>query len=352
MSQGTEGEVVVGMDESAQAEILKFEAAASTEVAMIPLGSIEKSDVALRGVKRNTPAFLQLVESIRQVGVLNSILVRVISVDAAGNPKYGLIDGLQRFTASLDAGKETIPARIVKMDDAAMLEAQIMTNVQRVVTRPAELSKHLLRMLARDPMLTKPLLAERLCVSMTWLDQRLSLSKLKPELQQHVDSGQMNLTNAYALSKLPQEQQELHLQAALTDQPRKFVADMKAVMAANKKAEATGKDDAPVVFQPTAHLRKMSVLKDTLAALEADEDSELVAVLKTNGVTWSDRAKAAVKLALAWVLSFDPASQATQKAEFDARETARKEKAALRKADLEKKRKELQAEREGDITKL
>ena len=338
-----QGDVVVRKDVDA-AEAAEIAAAAEkvSRTARIPITMIEVSDVALRGVRRNTEEFQQLVQSIRRRGVYNSILVRELK-GANGQTVYGLIDGLQRYTASCDAGCPDIPANIVSMSDAEMLEAQIVTNTVRIETKPAELSKHLVRMLSRDPMLTTKSLAEKLCKSTTWVDQRLSLTKLLPDIQKLVNDAQLNLMNAYALSKLPEEEQAAHVDAAMTEQPNTFVPRMKARLAELKKANQKGEDAAPAVFQPQPHLRKVGELKSAL-----ENPTVVIALAEKASVTTLEEA---VKFALAWALCYDPDSQEAQIVANRVREEKRKQKAEQLKAEKEARKAERAAEAAVDITK-
>lgn len=340
------------VDETERAEIEAARAAAGG-VQNIPLALIEKSEVALRGVNRQSEEFQQLVNSIRKRGVLNSILVRKI-VAPGGVVKYGLIDGLQRFTASGDAGRTHIPANVVEMDDAELLEAQIITNMNRIATKPAELSKHLLRMLSRNPVMTIVQLAEKVCQSESWVSQRLSLNKLDSKIQELVDNEQIQLTNAYALSKIPEEEQGEHVDAAMTESPKTFVPRMKARVKEIRDAKNKGRDAGAAEFKPTQHLQKVGDVKHEYAVLHGEEkgDSMLKAVLEKNGVKLSGDTEKAIKLALAWMLHFDPQSQEEQKAKAEARKKRQKEEAERRKKEREKEKEKKAAQVAADITKM
>lgn len=330
------------------AEIQAASDKASVDVAMIPLGLIEKSDVALRDVDRQSEAYQLLVNSIRQKGVLNSILVR--EIPSGGVMKYGLIDGLQRFSASLDAGKETIPARVVNMDDAELLDVQIITNANRVITKHAQYAAHLLRILSRNPFMTVAQLAEKICQSKTWVEQRLSLNKLTEPIQAMVDEGKIHLTNAYALSKLPPEEQPTHVDAAIDESPKTFVPRMKARVKEIADAKKTGKDAKPAEFQPTQHLQKVGDVKDEFAALvEGQGDSKIAALLARDKVT---DPKAAAGLAIAWVLNFDKDSQQAQREAAAARKKESDEAKERRKKEREDQKRKDAAEAAADITTM
>jgi ParB family chromosome partitioning protein len=318
---------------------------------LIPVGLIVKSEIALRDADTSSESFQLLLNSIKKKGVLNSILVREIEED--GVKKYGLIDGLQRYTCAQAAGMHEIPANVVEMDDAELLEAQIITNMNRVITKPAELSRHLLRILSRNPLMTKADLATRCCQSKTWIEQRLSLNKLDEQIQELVDQGQIHLTNAYALSKLPTEEQTEHVDAAMTEAPKLFVPRMNDRAKEIRDAKNKGRDAGPAVFKPQQHLQKIADVKSEFAAIvEGEGDSQLLEVLTNEGVTITDDIKEAVGLALAWALHFDTASKEAQETKYAEKKEKEKEAKELRKKEREAAREKAAAEAKQSILNI
>lgn len=293
----------------------------------IPLSQIRKSEVALRDVNRQTEQFQLLFNSIKQRGIMNSIVVREQRDPTTGVVTYGLVDGLQRFTCATDLGFTEIPANVVELDDAELLEAQIITNLNRVQTKPAELSKHLLRILSRNPMMTKQSLAERCCQSLTWVNQRLSLDKLTEEIQELVNEGRIHLSNAYALAKIPEEEQAEHVDAAISESPKTFVPRMKARVKEIRDAKNAGKDATKAEFKPTQHLQKVADVKEELASMTVGKALIAKHKPKTPEEAW--------ELCVKWMLHADDDSVAEQK-----------RKADQRKADREEAKKKLAAERE------
>jgi ParB family chromosome partitioning protein len=68
----------------------------------------------------------ELVESIRQHGVLQPLLVR-----PCGGGQYQLIAGERRLMAAKKAGLETVPCRVLELEDRAMCEAALEENLKR-----------------------------------------------------------------------------------------------------------------------------------------------------------------------------------------------------------------------------
>ena len=67
------------------------------DVAAVKLETIKASPVALRMVNRQTEEYLGMVESIKNVGIINPVSVRRKTDTDTGEEFFELIDGLHRF---------------------------------------------------------------------------------------------------------------------------------------------------------------------------------------------------------------------------------------------------------------
>ena len=79
----------------------------------------------------------ELADSIRGHGVITPILVRPL-VSAAGEPFLEIVVGARRVRAAKLAGLEEIPARVLGLSDAEVLEVQVIENLQRADIHPLE----------------------------------------------------------------------------------------------------------------------------------------------------------------------------------------------------------------------
>lgn len=315
----------------------------NTTLKEIPLSLIRESQVSLRGVKRNTEKYMGIVESIRRQGVLIPILVREIE-DDHGTITYGLIDGLHRFTAAKDAGLSTIPANIKNMDDGDLLEAQVIANYQKMETNPAQYSLHLVRILASNPLLTKVDLASRLSVTKKWLDDRLSLTNLAEPIQELVDNGKIKLSNAYALAKLPVEEQPSYVDRAMTDPPTEFTPAIAARVKEIKDAAHEGRTVGPKTFTPQQYLQKLGDVKSEFNK-QVVRDVVLKSMkAKTPEEVW--------KACLTWLLHMDPDSQSAQTAKDNQRKVEREEQKNKNKIERDQRKKEEAAREQQSIEKL
>ena len=283
----------------------------------IPVSKIKENPAALREVDTGSEKWAEFVSNVRAIGVLKPILVHETIDKETGETVYGLSDGLHRFTAAKAAGLEVIPANIIPLDEAEVLGTQIMLNLHTITTKPIEFSKGIVRMLGLNPTMTMTDLCNKLNVGSGWLNQRLSLLKLDPKYQELVTENKLNLTNAYALAKLPLDEQPNFIDRAMTDGPEVFVQTAneraKAIREANRKGNAASAE----VFVAAAHAKKVAELKEEF------ENGSIAQAFKNKGlITSTDD----FKLAVAWALHLDPMSVEAAKVEWETKQKAKQEK--------------------------
>lgn len=313
-----------------------------TELKYVDLKDIRESAVALRTVDRESEQYRGLVDSIRKDGVLNPIVVREIVEPDTGAKVYGLVDGLHRFTASQDAGKQMIPAHVTSMEEGKILEAQILANIHKVDTKPVEYSKQLVRILAQNPLMTEAELAEALSKTPSWLRERLGLIKLADGIQSLVDEGKINLSNAYVLAKLPVEEQAAFVDRALTMQPQEFVPTVNGRVKELRDAKRQGRAAAPAEFVAVARQRKFSEVRD-----EHNNPTIAKVLVETVKPKTLDEAFA---LGVAWTLNMDPLSIEADKKKDEAAKRAAKEEKEKRKAEREEKERQAAAAKQATLS--
>lgn len=284
-----------------------------SDVRSIPLNMIEENEAALRPADRQSEQYQGLVDSIRTNGVLNSITVSPI----ADSDKFRLIDGLQRFSAAGDAGLKEIPAVVMPMEEGDAFIAQILANVHRIDTKPAQYASHLNRVLAGSPTMTMAELAGQLSKSEQWLSGMLRLNKLNDEVKKLVDDNKISLTNAQALAKLPVAEQMSFLEQAQTESPQEFVPKVTERAKAIRKAAREGKEPGEAKFTAVPHLRKLAELKELRT-----NPAPLKTAMANAG------ASDAVAFTLDYILQMDPDSVKVQ-------ESKDAERKAKKKADAE-----------------
>lgn len=307
----------------------------SADLRTIPTDQIRPNTVALRNVDKESEAYENLARDVRRRGVLNAITVR--EKEDGDEQYFELIDGLHRFSAACDSGLSEIPCQVLNLSDSEIDETQIVANLVKVETRPVEYTKALNRMLSREPTLTVSQLAERVSQSPTYIMNRFSLLKLDESIQELVDKGEISVTNAVALSKLPREEQHNWTDAAMTQKSSEFVPAANKRIKELRDAKREGRKAKDQEWSPTPHARKMKELK---AEYENAEVGPALCV-EFDAKTPSE----GFALAIKWVLNLDPHSVEAQRVKHEEAKKLREEEKAKRKAERERKRAEEAAEK-------
>ena len=135
----------------------------------------------------------ELVHSIREIGVLQPVVVR-----KRGEQDYELVMGERRWRASQAAGLEVIPAIVRETEDVGMLRDALLENLHRSELNPLEEAAAYRQMLD-DFSCTHEELAERIGRSRPQISNTLRLLKLSPAVQRRVAAGVLSAGHARAL---------------------------------------------------------------------------------------------------------------------------------------------------------
>jgi len=162
----------------------------------IPLASIRPNRFQPRG-HFDEEALALLADSIREVGVLQPVLVRPV-----GDDEYELIAGERRWRAARRVGLQTIPALVRETEDAAALEQALVENLHRDSLNPLE-EAAAYQQLIEDFGLTHDDVAARVGRSRTTVTNTLRLMQLPPAIQKLVQDGKITMGHARALLGSP-----------------------------------------------------------------------------------------------------------------------------------------------------
>lgn len=138
-------------------------------------------------------ALAELVHSIREVGLLQPVVVRHI-----GGDSFELIMGERRWRASQEAGLRTIPAIVRATDDGDMLRDALLENLHRSQLNALEEAAAYEQLLS-DFGCTHEELAQRIGRSRPQITNTLRLLKLGPAVQRRVAAGVISAGHARAL---------------------------------------------------------------------------------------------------------------------------------------------------------
>jgi ParB family chromosome partitioning protein len=140
----------------------------------------------------------ELIVSIREVGVLQPIVVRPLVGATAGKPQYELIMGERRLRASTQVGLKTIPAIVKDTADEFMLRDALLENLHRANLNPLE-EASAYQQLLEDFGITQDELATRIGRSRPQITNTIRLLKLPASVQQRVAAGVLSAGHARAI---------------------------------------------------------------------------------------------------------------------------------------------------------
>ena len=145
----------------------------------------------------------ELAASIRQQGVMQPIVVRVI-----GKDRYEIIAGERRWRAAQLATLEKIPVIVRNVSDETAIAMALIENIQREDLNPME-EAVALRRLKDEFDLTQQEVADAVGKSRTTVTNLLRLMTLKSEVKKFLEHGDIEMGHARALLGLTDGYQQL-----------------------------------------------------------------------------------------------------------------------------------------------
>jgi ParB family chromosome partitioning protein len=270
----------------------------------IPLSHIRPPRICLRPVRRNTPEYEELIESVKKDGILQPILVR--PCDPESGHSYEIVEGWHRFEASKEAGKSDIPCFIQDMTDHDVLICQIKCNAIRPKTHSFEYVRRLKTLRAGGLSINQ--LSQLVDKSPRWINAQLCLNRLCEEARGPVERGEIKLKAALALANLPGELQVKFIDDAIAMPTKEFVERAEMALRDFKSYLLRLQQEDREIGAATPKIRKLNVLRrEALKPRDADD------VLKAT------RAKTALQgweACMSWIFQLDPVSVKRRKENY------------------------------------
>jgi len=141
-------------------------------------------------------SLVELVDSIRQQGVLQPIIVR-----SKSDGHYEIIAGERRFRASRLAGRDTIPCIVKVLSDDMAMAIALIENLQRKALNPMEEALALSRLI-KEFQMTHQDIADVLSTSRAGITNYLRLLTLSDEVKPLLAEGLIHMGHARALLTL------------------------------------------------------------------------------------------------------------------------------------------------------
>lgn len=169
--------------------------------AELPTGAITPNPRQPREVF-DEDALAELVVSIKEVGLLQPVVVRKVSPDS-----YELIMGERRWRACREAGLERIPTIVRATDDEKLLLDALLENLHRAQLNPLEEAAAYDQLL-KDFKCTHDQLADRIGRSRPQVSNTLRLLRLSPPVQRRVAAGVLSAGHARALLSVDDSEEQ------------------------------------------------------------------------------------------------------------------------------------------------
>ncbi|GAB2542812.1 ParB/RepB/Spo0J family partition protein [Brachybacterium huguangmaarense] len=176
---------------------------------LLPVPGAEFAEIPIHEIRENPrnprtqfddDALDELAYSLREVGVLQPVVVRPIPATDAGE-SFELVMGERRWRAARRAGLPSIPAIIRETSDDDLLRDALLENLHRSQLNPLE-EAAAYQQLLEDFGCTQDELAERIGRSRPQISNTLRLMKLPPLVQRRLASGALSAGHARALLPL------------------------------------------------------------------------------------------------------------------------------------------------------
>jgi ParB family chromosome partitioning protein len=168
----------------------------SAAINRLPLTALQAGKYQPRQ-KMEAGALQELAESIREQGVMQPLLVRLVSPG-----KYEIIAGERRVRAASIAGLKEVPVLVSGADDQAAAAMALVENMQREDLNPLEESQGLARLIEEFGF-THERAAKAVGKSRSAITNLLRLAQLAKPVQAMLLAGDIDMGHARALLPLP-----------------------------------------------------------------------------------------------------------------------------------------------------
>lgn len=185
----------------------------------------------------------ELVHSIREIGVLQPVVVRQKPSDST---RFELIMGERRLRATKDAGLSTIPAIIRYVDNTDLLRDALLENLHRAELNPLEEAAAYGQLL-EDFGCTQDELSEKIGRSRPQISNTLRLLRLPPLVQRRVAAGVISAGHARSILGL-REPEHMEILA------QRIVAEGLSVRASEEAVVLLNRGDSMNVSRATTRV--------------------------------------------------------------------------------------------------
>jgi ParB family chromosome partitioning protein len=241
LSESGKGNVILQMPERSKERL-------SISIREIPIAKISMSPFQTREILAEQD-LESLSHSIKESGLLQPILVRMITRAGDLSEQYELVAGERRLRAARLAGLETIPVIVRDLDERAAAEASVIENAQRENLDPIEEARAF-QQLMETFKLTQTEVAKIAGKDRSTVSNSIRLLQLDQRIQIFLRQGQLSAGHGRAILQLESRKQFRFAERGVREQLsvhalEKLVAQsLKAAQASAEKEEKDPKLEA------------------------------------------------------------------------------------------------------------
>ena len=203
------------------------------QAVMVPINKVEPNKEQPRK-HFNEDALLELSESIKQMGIIQPIVVQ------DRNSYYEIIAGERRWRAAKQAGLKKIPVIIKNYTEQEIVEISLIENIQREDLNPIEEAFAYKRLL-EEFNLKQDEVAERVSKSRTAVTNSIRLLKLNEKVQQMVIDDMIQTGHARALLGIEDLEKQYNMAQKVFDEKLSVRETEKLVKKVQKEKEEVEK---------------------------------------------------------------------------------------------------------------
>jgi len=206
----------------------------------------------------DTEALQELATSIREVGLIQPLIVQELEPENLGDPvRYCIIAGERRWRAARLAGLDHVQVVVKEATPQQMLELALVENIQRADLNPLEEAAAYLQ-LGQEFGLTQERIAERVGRSRASVANTLRLLRLPDQIKAGLVEGAITEGHARALLMLDDEEdQVLAYRAVLKRQLSvRQTEELTRRLQAPPKAKASRRSRSPETIRLEKELRE------------------------------------------------------------------------------------------------
>ena len=155
-------------------------------------------------IKFDEKSIKDLSKSIQNHGIIQPLIVRKIG------EKYEIIDGERRYKASKKIGLEKLPAIILNVDEKEAAEIILMENMQKQLLTPIEEANAYQQIMLLNRFDLDDL-AEKINKEKIYIENKLKLLTLHPEIQEALLDNKISEGHAKILTRVKNREKHLDL---------------------------------------------------------------------------------------------------------------------------------------------